>query len=136
MMPVEIFMQSRKKVNMKTLKYIAIGATLVTAFAAGKPEPSPRIEFDALESYPEGIAFDQPSNQYYVSSARLGNIGKVSPQGVYSVLHADSTLKSTYGIMTTLFWLLSIPFEFKVTTELPDRFIPVTDCICDGVNGN
>jgi sugar lactone lactonase YvrE len=98
MMPVEIFMQLGKKVNMKTLKYIAIGATLVTAFAAAKPEPSPRIEFDALEAYPEGIAFDQPSNQYYVSSARLGNIGKVSPQGVYSVLHADSTLKSTYGI--------------------------------------
>ncbi|MEJ7559250.1 MAG: gluconolaconase [Pedobacter sp.] len=83
---------------MKPIKYIALGAIAVAAFAAAKPEPSPRIEFSALESYPEGITYDQPSNLYYVSSARLGNLGTVSPKGEYKVLHADSTLKSTYGI--------------------------------------
>jgi sugar lactone lactonase YvrE len=97
MTPVEIFMQLKRN-SMKVIKYIALGIVAVAACAAAKPEPTPRIEFDALESYPEGIAFDQASNAYYVSSARLGNIGKVTPQGSYTVLHADSTLKSTYGI--------------------------------------
>ena len=83
---------------MKLYKSIAIAALVVTAIAATKPEPSPRIEFDAPESYPEGIAYDKAAGQYYVSSARLGQIGKVSPQGAYSILHADSTLKSTYGL--------------------------------------
>jgi DNA-binding beta-propeller fold protein YncE len=97
-MPEETFTQLKKPFNMKILRYIAISALAVTTIAATRPEPSPRIEFDALESYPEGIAFDKAANQYYVSSARLGHIGKVSPQGTYSVLHADSTLKSTYGL--------------------------------------
>jgi len=83
---------------MKNITYLALGVMAIAALAAAKPEPTPRIEFDALESYPEGIAFDQPSNAYYVSSARLGSIGKVSPAGTYTVLHADSTLRSTYGI--------------------------------------
>jgi sugar lactone lactonase YvrE len=98
MMPVETFMQLKRPSSMKTIKYIALGAVALAAFAAAKPDPTPRIEFEALESYPEGIAFDQPSNLYYVSSARLGNIGTVSPQGNYKILHADSTLKSTYGL--------------------------------------
>jgi sugar lactone lactonase YvrE len=83
---------------MRKLTYLALGIAGFTAIAAMKPEPTPRIEFDALESYPEGIVYDKAANHYYVSSARLGNIGKVSPQGVYSVLHADTTLKSTYGL--------------------------------------
>jgi DNA-binding beta-propeller fold protein YncE len=98
MMLVEIFTQLKPSNKMKTIKYIAIGAVAIAAIVAAKPEPSPRIEFDALESYPEGIAFYQPSNIYYVSSARLGNIGKVTPQGEYSILHADSMLRSTYGL--------------------------------------
>jgi len=83
---------------MRALTYICLAVVCVATVAAIKPEPTPRIEFDALESYPEGIAFDQTKNVYYVSSARLGNIGQVSPQGMYSVLHADTTLKSTYGL--------------------------------------
>ena len=83
---------------MSTLKYFALAVVGFAGIAAMKPEPTTRIEFDALESYPEGVVYDQQAKVYYVSSARLGNIGKVSPQGVYSVLHADSTLKSTYGL--------------------------------------
>ena len=96
-MQVEIFMQLKRN-SMKAIKYIALAAVGMVALAAAKPEPTPRIEFDALESYPEGIVFDKASNFYYVSSARLGNIGKVSPKGEYTMLHADSTLKSTYGL--------------------------------------
>lgn len=83
---------------MKRITYIVLGMIGFAGIAAMKVDPTPRIEFDALESYPEGIAFDQQAGVYYVSSARLGHIGKVSPQGVYSLLHADSTLKSTYGL--------------------------------------
>jgi len=83
---------------MKAITYITLGVIGFATIAAVKPEPSTRIEFDALESYPEGLTFDKTANVYYVSSARLGNIGKVTPEGKYSILHADSTLKSTYGL--------------------------------------
>ncbi|MDN3586238.1 gluconolaconase [Pedobacter aquatilis] len=83
---------------MKKIIYIAISIASLAGIAAMKAEPTPRINFDALESYPEGIAYDKAANLYYVSSARLGNIGKVTPQGAYSILHGDTTLKSTYGI--------------------------------------
>lgn len=61
-------------------------------------QPTRRIEFEAPESYPEGVAFDKDANVFYVSSARLGTIGKVSKEGKYSELYADKSLKSTYGI--------------------------------------
>jgi len=61
-------------------------------------EPTRRIEFEAPESYPEGVAFDKASNVFYVSSARLGTVGKVTKEGKYSELYADKTLKSTYGL--------------------------------------
>ena len=60
--------------------------------------PTPRINFTAPDVYPEGIVYDKASNAYYVSSARTGAVGRVSPEGVYSVLHTDTTLKSTYGM--------------------------------------
>ena len=60
--------------------------------------PSERINFTAPDSYPEGIAFDSIRNVYYVSSARTGTIGIVTPKGEYSILLADSGLKSTYGM--------------------------------------
>ena len=83
---------------MKTLKYLALGSLSIAILAAWKAGPTPRIEFDALESYPEGIAYDKATNVYYVSSARLGHIGKVTPEGSYSILYPDSNLKSTYGV--------------------------------------
>lgn len=61
-------------------------------------EPTKRIEFEAPESYPEGVTFDQASNAFYVSSARLGTLGKVTKEGKYTELYSDKTLKSTYGV--------------------------------------
>jgi len=61
-------------------------------------EPTQRISFTAPDSYPEGIAYDSVATVYYVSSARLGTIGKVTPQGSYSPLYSDPALKSTYGM--------------------------------------
>ncbi len=61
-------------------------------------KPSQRIAFIANDSYPEGIAYDKTKDIFYVSSMRNGTIGKVTRQGTYSILHYDSTLKSTYGL--------------------------------------
>jgi len=61
-------------------------------------KPTPRIEFEAPESYPEGVAYDKAANVFYVSSARTGTIGKVDRAGTYTVLLADAGLKSTYGL--------------------------------------
>ncbi|KRD05103.1 gluconolaconase [Flavobacterium sp. Root901] len=61
-------------------------------------QPTKRIEFEAPESYPEGVAFDKAANVFYVSSARLGTIGKVTKEGKYTELYRDKSLKSTYGL--------------------------------------
>ena len=72
---------------------------LLAGCAAPIPsEPTQRISFTAPDSYPEGIVYDSVANVYYVSSARLGTVGKVTPQGSYSQLYTDSSLKSTYGL--------------------------------------
>jgi len=61
-------------------------------------QPTARIEFNAPDAYPEGIAYDSIADVYYVSSARLGSIGKVTPAGVYSNLINDPGFKSSYGL--------------------------------------
>ena len=77
-----------------------ISLTIIIGLVAGcyPVGPKARINFTAPDAYPEGIAYDKAANVYYVSSARTGAIGKVTPDGVYSVLHNDTTLKSTYGM--------------------------------------
>jgi len=71
---------------------------MVGCAAAIPDQPTARIEFNAPESYPEGIAYDSISNVYFVSSARLGSIGKVTPGRVYSLLLNDPSFKSSYGV--------------------------------------
>lgn len=66
--------------------------------AAIPDEPTARIEFNAPEAYPEGIAFDSMTNSFFVSSARLGTIGKVSEDGQYNSLISDPGFKSSYGL--------------------------------------
>jgi sugar lactone lactonase YvrE len=76
-------------------KYIIL---LLLTQLAWAQEPTKRIEFEAPESYPEGVAFDNASNVFYVSSARLGTIGKVTKEGKYSAIYSDQSMKSTYGL--------------------------------------
>ncbi|WP_432714772.1 gluconolaconase [Pedobacter sp.] len=81
---------------MKTFKAFTVACLfLMGCMVAG---PGARINFSAIDSYPEGLAYDSLRAVYYVSSARTGTIGTVTPDGEYTVLHADSTLKSTYGL--------------------------------------
>lgn len=81
---------------MKSLKTLII---LVVTFAGCIAiKPGERNEFEAPDSYPEGIAFDKTAKVYYVSSARTGTIGKVDMNGKYTVVYTDNTLKSSYGL--------------------------------------
>ena len=61
-------------------------------------KPTTRLEFEAPDTYPEGVAYDKAANVFYVSSATTGTIGKVDRSGKYTVLYADNSLKSTYGL--------------------------------------
>lgn len=80
------------------MKKLIVCVLMVGCAAAIPDQPTARIEFNAPESYPEGIAYDSISNVYFVSSARLGSIGKVTPGGVYSSLLNDPSFKSSYGV--------------------------------------
>ncbi|MEL1243948.1 gluconolaconase [Flavobacterium sp. DGU11] len=78
--------------------YIAGIILAYSAIAVAQDKPTARIEFEAPGAYPEGIAYDKASNVFYVSSARLGTIGKVDRSGKYTALYTDAALKSTYGL--------------------------------------
>ncbi|TRW27178.1 gluconolaconase [Flavobacterium zepuense] len=71
---------------------------LLVGLAAFAQQPTKRIEFEAPGTYPEGVVYDNATGVYYVSSARLGTVGKVTKDGKYSVLYEDKSLKSTYGV--------------------------------------
>lgn len=79
-------------------KTILLSILLAGCAAAIPDQPTARLEFSAPETYPEGVAYDSLSKTYFVSSARLGKIGKVSADGTYSELYSDPSLKSTYGV--------------------------------------
>ncbi|GEP51153.1 hypothetical protein FNO01nite_18250 [Flavobacterium noncentrifugens] len=70
----------------------------IMAIAALFVAPSHKIEFEAPESYPEGVTFNPKNNNFYVSSARLGTIGEVSSDGKYKIFYQSPELKSTYGL--------------------------------------
>jgi sugar lactone lactonase YvrE len=80
------------------MKNIFIISTLLLTAACIANRPTTRLEFTAKDAYPEGVTYDSVKDVYYVSSVTHGTIGKVTPAGVYTVLHSDSTLRSTYGM--------------------------------------
>ena len=71
---------------------------LLICAAGWAQQPTKRIVFEAPESYPEGIAYHKASNSFFVTSARLGTVGKVTREGKYTEFFADKSLKSTYGV--------------------------------------
>ncbi|MCY0976937.1 gluconolaconase [Chryseobacterium wangxinyae] len=80
------------------MKKLVFCIALAGCASAIPDQPTTRIDFTAPETYPEGVVYDSISNVYFVSSARLGSIGKVSAQGTYSPLINDPTFKSSYGL--------------------------------------
>jgi sugar lactone lactonase YvrE len=86
--------ENQTKIAMKI--YLLIAVVMFAGCITNKP--TTRIEFAAPDAYPEGIAYDKINDVFYVSSVTHATIGKVTPAGVYRVLHADSLLRSTYGM--------------------------------------
>lgn len=84
--------------NKISMKQIILCILFVGCASAIPDQPTARIEFNAPETYPEGITYDSISKVYFVSSARLGSIGKVTSEGIYSTLISDPTFKSSYGL--------------------------------------
>jgi sugar lactone lactonase YvrE len=83
------------------IKFMLYRILFITLFASSVSTTSaqtPRIEFEAPELYPEGIAYDAGNDVFYVSSVYLGIIGKVDRSGKYTTILADSLLKSTFGM--------------------------------------
>jgi len=78
------------------MKRIHIFLLLFTSCIATKP--TERINFTAVEFYPEGITYDKAADVFYLTSVRKGIIGRVTRQGNYTVLVNDTTLQSSYGI--------------------------------------
>lgn len=89
-------MRSKENLNMKSITILICAAILLAACIAIKP--TERIQFEAPDAYPEGVAFDSVANVYYVSSARTGAVAKVTPEGIYTAIHTDSMLRSSYGV--------------------------------------
>ncbi len=67
---------------------------LTFAFSAN----AQNIAFNSNELYPEGIAYSQKQDVFFVSSLHFGKIGKVTRKGVYSEFITDNDLVSTIGI--------------------------------------
>ena len=57
-----------------------------------------RITFQAPDLYPEGVAYSEKTNQFFVSSVKTGTIGMVDQAGSYKVFYEDKSLKSTFGM--------------------------------------
>ncbi|MBO9659394.1 MAG: hypothetical protein J7527_11270 [Chitinophagaceae bacterium] len=57
-----------------------------------------RITFKAPLFYPEGIAVNATSGDFYTGSVKTGTIIKVSPQGAVAPFYSDTSLKSSFGM--------------------------------------
>ncbi|MFD1258369.1 gluconolaconase [Mucilaginibacter terrae] len=81
---------------MTTTKYII--ASLALLMGLGSQAQTPQIKFMAPGVYPEGVAYNNKNNMFYVSSVTTGTIGTVDMQGNYKTIYTDPSLKSTYGL--------------------------------------
>lgn len=77
-------------------KNILLISTFITAFAVSIQSAIVVIEVPDL--YPEGVAYDEESNAFFVSSVTTGDIGIVDQNGIYGVFYSDPGLKSSFGM--------------------------------------
>jgi sugar lactone lactonase YvrE len=94
---------------MTTIRIAFLSATFAAAlssplFAAPAAAPAPAaaatagIDFKAPSAYPEGIAFNPKTNEFFVSSMRLGIVGAVKADGTYREFAKDPLLVSAVGM--------------------------------------
>lgn len=80
---------------MTTFKKMILGTALLTlptsAYAAG-------IDFKAPVAYPEGVAYNEKTGDFFVSSMRKGTIGTFKADGKYRQFAQDPLLVSAVGL--------------------------------------
>lgn len=57
-----------------------------------------QINFTQQDIFPEGIAYDPGHYRFFVSSGSIGDIGTVTPDGVYKTFIKDKNLTGTNGL--------------------------------------
>lgn len=62
------------------------------------PSKPAQINFTAPNIFPEGIAYDPGHYRFFVSSASMGDIGIVTPDGLYKTFIRDNNLTGTNGL--------------------------------------
>jgi len=87
---------------MKTIRIAFLslaGAFAAAGVAQAAPPPAAAgIEFKAPTAYPEGIAFNPKTNEFFVSSMRHGTVGAVKADGTYREFAKDPLLVSAVGM--------------------------------------
>lgn len=81
---------------MTTFKSLILGAALLalptSGYAAGG------IDFKAPAAYPEGVAYNEKTGDFFVSSMRKGTIGTFKADGKYREFAKDPLLVSSVGL--------------------------------------
>ncbi len=70
---------------------------LITCASTQHTTPRARL-FEALDVFPEGIAYDEKTQRVFVSSMKYGTVGTVSQNNVYSPFIQSEDFISTSGI--------------------------------------
>src|SRR5882757_1790347 len=89
---------------MKTIRiaFLSLAASTFGTAALAAPPAAPSasvgIEFKAPTAYPEGIAFNPKTNEFFVSSMRHGTVGAVKADGTYREFAKDPLLVSAVGM--------------------------------------
>lgn len=79
------------------MKHSIAFITFILCFACANAQ-TPRISFMADSLYPEGVAYNNNSKMFMVTSVTTGTIGNVNKNGDYTIFYKDSSLKSSFGM--------------------------------------
>ena len=83
-------------VKTRRMTTMVLGATLLAAPGVALAEGG--IEFKAPMVYPEGVAYNPATNEFFVSSMRKGVVGAVKADGTYREFAKDPLLISSVGL--------------------------------------
>ena len=81
--------------SLKLLSSVVFAASLLGGNAANADD----IDFTAPTTYPESITWSAHQHEFLVGSVKHGNVGRITPDGRYSVFIHDDRLVSTLGLL-------------------------------------
>ena len=83
----------------KLVRQLALATVLTAPFlGSGLAHAAGNVTFTAEQSYPEGIAWSPAQKVFFVSSVHTGVVGKVTPDGRYTVFIQDEKIISSVGL--------------------------------------